>query len=127
MTQNEGIRRYLTQGTEECRTSLDEEDEWMKRRNRIKEIQVSLLSDGPLNDGIQLLRDTPLSLYTRNFTSTWKGQGKMVSRTDLVIPMGVNSREVKVETLFHTYEISHPLIYVKHGIMINIQSELLKT
>ena len=70
----------------------------LNRRNRIKEIQVSILSDGPLNDGIQLLRDTPLNLYTRNFTSTWKGQGKMVSRTDLVIPLGFNSREVKVET-----------------------------
>ena len=70
----------------------------LNRRNIIKEIQVSILSDGPLNDGIQLLRDTPLNLYTRNFTQTWRGQGKMVSRTDLVIPMGVNSREVKVET-----------------------------
>ena len=44
----------------------------LNRRNRIEEIQISILSDGPLNDGIQLLKDTPLNLYTRNFTSTWK-------------------------------------------------------
>ena len=70
----------------------------MNRGNRIEEIQISILSDGPLNDGIQLLRDTPLNSYTRDFTSTWKGEGNIISKTDLVIPMAVKSSETKVTT-----------------------------
>ena len=70
----------------------------LDRRNRIEEIQVSILSDGPLNDGIQLLRDTPLNSYTRNLTSTWRGEGNIVSRTDLIIPMEGRFSEVKVTT-----------------------------
>ena len=70
----------------------------LNRRNRIEEIQVSILSFGPLDDGIQLLRDTPLHAYTRDFTSTWKGEGNIVSKTDLVIPRAGNLSETKVTT-----------------------------
>jgi len=70
----------------------------LDRRNRIEEIQVSILSNGPLADGIRLLKDTPLNSYARNRTSAWKGEGNIVSRTDLVIPMGLNSSEVRVKT-----------------------------
>ncbi|MDC2963988.1 DUF3971 domain-containing protein [Gammaproteobacteria bacterium] len=70
----------------------------LNRGNRIEEIQISILSDGPLNDGIQLLRDTPLNSYTRGFTSTWKGEGNIISRTDLVIPITVESSETKLTT-----------------------------
>ncbi|MEC8644743.1 MAG: DUF3971 domain-containing protein, partial [Pseudomonadota bacterium] len=70
----------------------------LDRGNRIEEIQISILSDGPLNDGIRLLRDTPLNSYTRGFTSTWKGEGNIISKTDLVIPMAFKSSETKVTT-----------------------------
>ena len=68
---------------------------------------MSILSDGPLNDGIQLLKDTPLNCIPGILLRLGREKEISSRRTDLVIPMAVNSSEVKVDT-----EIKSPITFL---------------
>lgn len=52
------------------------------------EIFVTAESEGPVSDGLRLLKETPLATYTSDLARDWSGEGAMKARFSLEIPLG---------------------------------------
>ncbi|MDA0977476.1 MAG: DUF3971 domain-containing protein [Proteobacteria bacterium] len=74
-------------------------------------VLVKALAEGPFQDGIRVLRDTPLAVTTSNMAAAWQGSGTMQAILALDVPLGDRGEEAvrsSVEATFSDAELSMP-------------------